>query len=164
MLILSLSALGTAPCWGVHLQKKKWMKWRGFGDEQNWREGHSLIPSLVKAPRFIALLQISPSAESPWCHDIVYRTPLPVLGSPSSPFPEEHSSAALRVSHRSIQVCQAVQRTCHTQLELTWAQWWGMPHTTYLFPSLYFLKQILVALPLIYHQPLSCSYAKIKGN
>lgn len=50
MLILHFSVLGTAPCWGVHLQKKG-MKWRGSGDDEwDWgEEGHFLIPSLVSS-------------------------------------------------------------------------------------------------------------------
>lgn len=90
VLILHLSALGTAPSRGLHLQKK--------GDEMKrfWRrgtgeEGHYLIPHLVNS-----YVHISPP-KSPQVQSPTGATPLlsimnlidvfPFPGSPSSPLP-----------------------------------------------------------------------------
>lgn len=99
VLILHLSALGTAPLWGIYLEKKGVeMKrfWRWWTEV---RRGMTLPDSLPGQLRCSHLTsQIRPSAESHWCHNITfsYESTSPhSLVQPSSPLPAEHSSAAL---------------------------------------------------------------------
>lgn len=73
ILILHLSAQGTAPSWGVRLQKKKdkmkrfWRWWTGV------RKGRALPDSPPDQCQCSHLLsQISPSAEPHWCYDITF--------------------------------------------------------------------------------------------
>lgn len=96
----------TAPCWGVHLQKKgRWNeKILEMMSSIEEKKDITSFPAW-SVPGFTTLLQISPSAESHWCHGIVfkYKTtspcslvhPLPHFlkstGSPSSPFPLQPS-------------------------------------------------------------------------
>lgn len=97
MLILHLSALGTAPSWGVHLQKKggrmktfcRW--WTGV------RRERALLDSPPDQLRCSHLhSQISPSAESHWCHSITFNYESTSSHSLVHPLPHCLQSTALQ--------------------------------------------------------------------
>lgn len=64
----------TAPCWGVHLQKKgRWNeKILEMMSSIEEKKDITSFPAW-SVPGFTTLLQISPSAESHWCHGIVFK-------------------------------------------------------------------------------------------
>lgn len=90
----------TSLVWGLHPAgefpcRKRERKWRGSGDDKQIEEKDITSFPAWSTPRFTTL-QISPSAELHWCHDIVfnYKTTSPCCLV--HPFPHFLKSTALQ--------------------------------------------------------------------